>query len=140
MYIDSSHRRSGWTLIEMMVAVAVFSIGAAALGSTFLFSIRSMAALSNYTALDKMNQQAMDAITREIRQSKMIVSYETNALEIVNGEGATVRYMFSEGTERFYRGILQPYGWFRYEVVLDDCNLINFRVGQRNLQRCPTGW
>ena len=68
MFIKHKASRRGWTLVEMMIAVTVFSIGAAALGSTFLFSLRSMAALSNYTALDRMNHHAMDQITQEIRQ------------------------------------------------------------------------
>jgi hypothetical protein len=119
----------------MMVAIAVFSIGAAALGSTFLFSIRSMAALSNYTALDRMNQQAMDLVTREIRQSKMVVNYTTNLLQIVNGEGNTVYYYFvGNGVDRLYRLVEQPNGAWTFDVVLEDCQLINFHVGQRNLK------
>jgi prepilin-type N-terminal cleavage/methylation domain-containing protein len=134
MFIKPSAGRRGWTLIEIMVAMAVFSIGAAALGSTFLFSIRSMAALSNYTALDNMNQQAMDSMTKEIRQSKMIVDYTTNALQIVNGDGDTVTYLFSASVDRLFRIVHEPDGQMNYNVVLEDCSLINFRVGQRNLK------
>jgi prepilin-type N-terminal cleavage/methylation domain-containing protein len=135
MYIKPQTRKRGWTLLETMVAVAVFSIGAAALGSTFLFSLRSMAALSNYTALDRMNQQAMDQITQEIRQAKMAVRYETNLLEIVNGDGNTVYYWFvGDGVDRLYRLVQAPSGEWDYEIILEDCQLINFRIGQRNLQ------
>ncbi len=125
----------GWTLIEMMIAIAVFSIGAAALGSTFLFSIRSMAALSNYTALDRMNQQAMDQLTREIRQAKMVANYTTNLLQIVNGDGDTVYYYFiGNGVDRLYRLVEKPSGAWDYSVLLENCQLINFHVGQRNLK------
>ena len=135
MFIKHRARKRGWTLIEMMVAVAVFSIGAAALGSTFLFSIRSMAAMSNYTALDRMNQQAMDRMTQEIRQSKMAVRYQTNLLEIVNGDGNTVYYWFiGEGVDRLYRLVETPNGDWDYEILLEDCQLIDFHIGQRNLQ------
>lgn len=119
----------------MMVAIAVFSIGAAALGSTFLFSIRSMAALANYTALDRMNQQAMDQITQEIRQAKMVVDFSTNLLEIVNGDGDTVYYYFvGNGVDRLYRVVETPTGELDYNILLEDCSLIDFRIGQRNLQ------
>lgn len=135
MFIKSRVQNRGWTLIEMMVAVAVFSIGAAALGSTFLFSIRSMAAMSNYTALDRMNQQAMDRMTQEIRQAKMAVRYETNLLEIVNGDGNTVYYWFiGQGVDRLYRLVETPDGGWNYEILLEDCQLIDFHIGQRNLQ------
>jgi prepilin-type N-terminal cleavage/methylation domain-containing protein len=135
MFTNRRARKRGWTLVEMMIAVAVFSIGAAALGSTFLFSLRSMAALSNYTALDRMNQQAMDQITQEIRQAKMAVRYETNLLEIVNGAGNTVYYWFvGDGVDRLYRLVQTPSGEWNYDIILEDCQLINFRIGQRNLQ------
>lgn len=146
MCIKPFKRICGYTLIELMVAVAVFSIGAAALGSTFLFSIRSMAALSNYTALDHMNQQAMDQITREIREAKMIVDYSTNALvldgvatghtwlQIVNGDGNTVWYIFSGSAERLYKFTQRADDSYASEVLLEDCSLLNFQIGQRNLQ------
>jgi hypothetical protein len=118
----------------MMVAIGVFSIGAAALMSLFLYSIRSMAALSNYTALDRMNQQAMDLLTREIRQSKMVVDYTTNLLQIVNGDGDTVYYYFvGSGVDRLYRLVQKPSGIWSFDVLLEDCQLIDFHVGQRNL-------
>lgn len=135
MFINSQSGKRGWTLIEMMVAVAIFSVGAAALGSTFLFSIRSMAALSNYTALDRMNQQAMDRMTKEVRQAKMIVSYRTNLLELVNGTGNTVYYWFLGGeVDRLYRLVETPDGQWSSETMLDDCELMEFHLGQRNLQ------
>ena len=135
MSIKPRTSQAGWTLMEMMIAVAVFTIGTAALMSTFTFSLQSMAALSNYTALDRMNQQAMDKMTREIRQAKMVVNYTTNLLEIVNCDGDTVYYWFiGDEVDRLYRLVENPSGEWDYEILLEDCELINFNVGQRNLQ------
>ena len=144
MYIRSKNGRRGWTLMEMMVAAAIFSVTAAAVGGTFLYSIRSMAALSNYTALDRMNQYAMDRITKEVRQSKMVASHTTNLfenieadgkiLEIVNADGNTVYYYFvGGGIDRLYRVVQTPTGDFSFEVMLEDCELLSFNLGQRNL-------
>ena len=50
----------GYTLVEMTVAMAVFSISGLALASVFLFSIKSFAAMGNYAVLDQANREAMD--------------------------------------------------------------------------------
>jgi prepilin-type N-terminal cleavage/methylation domain-containing protein len=43
----------GWTLVELMMGVTVFSICSVAFASIFLFSIRSYAAMANYSVLDQ---------------------------------------------------------------------------------------
>ena len=67
--------RRAWTLVEMMVAVGVFSLVGLALMGTYIFSVKSMASMYNYSLLDQYNRQAMDQLTREIRQSKKVLSY-----------------------------------------------------------------
>src|SRR6516225_5185200 len=85
-----------YTIVEIMVAVAIFSISALALATIFLFSIRSYAAMANYAVLDQKNRQAMDQLTYEIRQAQKVVDYTTNgsasSLIITNGSGVQVTY------------------------------------------------
>jgi prepilin-type N-terminal cleavage/methylation domain-containing protein len=118
--------RRGWTLVEMMVAVGVFSVSSLALGSMFIFSVRSFAAMANYAILDKANRQAMDQITAEIRQAKYVSDYTANppALTLVNGEGKTVIYGFSAGQmTRTVNGARQ--------MVLTNCTLLQFGLFMR---------
>lgn len=75
----SSRCGSGWTLVEAMVGVAVFSIASAAFATIFLFCSRSFTAMANYALLDQYNRQAMDKFTSELRQAQKLTDYTSNA-------------------------------------------------------------
>jgi type II secretory pathway pseudopilin PulG len=120
--------RRGHTLLEMMVAVGVFSISGLALATIYIFALRSFAAQSNYAVLDQANRQAMDLLTREIRQAKQVTSYSTNSITIVNGDDVSVVYYFRPQTKQMIRSASDG----TYKVLLNDCNLISFNLFQRN--------
>ena len=130
MYIRSPKRaRKGWTLIEMCFAVGVFSIAGLALATMFLFSIRSFGALANYAILDEQNRQAMDQLTREVRQAQLVSSYSTNppSLTILNGDNELVTYSFSPSTRQMLRTTSAS-----SRILLTNCNLLQFTLYQRN--------
>ncbi len=123
-------RFAAFTLVEMIVAVAVFSIAGLALSTIFVFSIRSFAALTNYAMLDKENRQAMDKMTREIREAKAVVNYTTNgasSLSILNGDGQAVSYTFSPSTKKMIRQVSGA----ETEVLLTNCDLLSFSLFMR---------
>jgi prepilin-type N-terminal cleavage/methylation domain-containing protein len=124
-----SLRHAGWTLVEMMVAVGIFSIASLALATLFLFSIRSFAVISNYSVLDQQNRHAMDLITKEIRQATEVTSYSTDppSISFKDGDGNPVTYSFSAQT----REMLRTAGG-QSQVLLTNCNLLNFQLYQRN--------
>src|SRR5437764_8959018 len=99
--------RRAWTLIEMMLGVTVFAIAGACLGSLFIFTARSFAAMQNYSILDQYNRQAMDTVTYEIRQAQLISDYSSNAttrtLSLVNGDGQPVTYTFDSPKQQVRR-------------------------------------
>jgi type II secretory pathway component PulJ len=120
---------AAWTLIELMVSVAVFAIAGLALSTIFVFSIRSFAALTNYAMLDKENRMAMDRITREIREAKQIVNYTTNgasSLSILNGDNQTVTYTFDPNSKMMTRQVGGG-----SEVLLTNCDLLAFNLFMR---------
>ncbi|HHY84496.1 MAG TPA: prepilin-type N-terminal cleavage/methylation domain-containing protein [Verrucomicrobia bacterium] len=128
MSIDRTRQR-GWTLVEMMVTVAIFSIASLALATLFLFSVRSFAAMANYAELDQQNREAMDRLTREIRQAREVTSFSTNppTITILNGDSETVTYSF----DPFLRQLRRTAGGVS-EIMLTNCNLLNFHLYQRN--------
>ena len=132
MYIKSHSRFvSAWTLVEMIVATAVFSIAGLALATIFTFSIRSFAALTNYAMLDKQNRVAMDKVTSEIRAAKQVVDYSSNAtsrsLTISNGSGQLVTYTFSGSTKKMIRSVSGGDS----QILLTNCDLLNFSLFMR---------
>jgi len=119
-----------YTIVEIMVAVAVFSISALALSSIFLFSIRSYAAMANYALLDQKNRQAMDQLTYEIRQARNVVGYSSNStsssLTITNGDGLRVTYTFDSPNQQVTRTASGS-----SSTVLTNCSLLNFNLYMR---------
>ena len=118
----------GYTLAEMAVAMGVFSICGIALMSVYFFAITSFASMGNYAILDKSNREAMDLLTREVRQAIQVTSYSTNSITVVNGDSLAVTYLFRPQTKQLIRSASDG----SYKVLLDDCNLINFSLFQRN--------
>jgi len=125
----SGSRKQGWTLVEMMVSIGVFSIAGLALSTIFIFSIRSFAALSNYASLDRENRYAMDTITRELRQAKKVLDYSTNgssSITILSGDDQTVTYTFDSANKQMTRADATS-----TQVLLTNCNLLNFTLYTR---------
>jgi prepilin-type N-terminal cleavage/methylation domain-containing protein len=89
MFIKLKRRKAGWTLVEMMLAVGIFSIAGGAVATAYVFSLRSFQALSNYAILDQQNREAIDRITREVRQANSVSSFDnylSRRLVVVDGD------------------------------------------------------
>ena len=136
MYFRLAPRaKHAWTLVEMMVAVGIFSLGSASLMGLYVFSIKSMASMYNYAVLDQYNRLAMDLLTREIRQSKQVRAYTTNSITILavddTGTASDVRYSFNAGTKEMVRHNLSD---GTTKVLLNNCSLLQFDL----FTRCPS--
>ena len=135
MYIKFAPRtRQGWTLLETMIVVGLFSLVGMALMGTYIFSVKSMASMYSYSLLDQYNRQAMDQLTREIRQSRWVRRYTTNSITILtaNDDGSTgpnVTYSFSPSAKKLLRQ--SPDGT---KALLDNCSLLSFQL----FTRCPS--
>ena len=132
MYIDAAPKPNrGYTLVEIMMAVGIFSIAAAALASLFLFSVRGFASMANYAVLDQYNRQAMDQLTKEIRQAQAFVDCTSNAttrtLSITNGDGLLVTYTFDSARQRVMRAASDG----SRSILLTNCNLLDFNLYMR---------
>jgi prepilin-type N-terminal cleavage/methylation domain-containing protein len=127
--------RRAWTLVEMMVAVGIFSIVGLALMGTYIFSVKTMASMYSYAVLDEYNRQAMDQLTREIRQAKKVLTCTTNSITVQTANpdgsnGPNVTYSFSPSKKRMLRTSTD--GTSR--VLLTDCSLLKFEL----FTRCPS--
>ena len=73
-------RRSGMSLVEMLIAIGISGIVFAAVGTMVFFSGRSYAALANYVDLDNKSRQALDLMSKEIRQMDGVTGSGTTNL------------------------------------------------------------
>lgn len=122
---------SGWTLVEMMVAVAIFSISAAAMCSLYWFGIVSFCSLTDYCSLDSANRLAMDSMTSEIRGAQQLINYSTNPASItfINQSNITVTYTFDPTNTQLTR-----YDGIETAMLLTNCDLLAFHL----FSRCPS--
>jgi len=126
---NAPRRQSAWSLIELMVGLGVFSLSSLALGTIFIYCVRAFAAMANYATLDQYNRQAMDLVTRELRQAIEITGYASNAttrtLTFRDANNQTVTYGFDATKQWFTRNDGTT------KVILTNCNLLNFELFTR---------
>jgi type II secretory pathway pseudopilin PulG len=129
MFIKRTSRRAAMTLVEVMIAMTVFTIAGGAVMTSYVFGLRSFQALSNYAQLDQQNREAMDTLSREVRQANSVFTFQNGAnssMTIVDGNMQNVTYSFNGTAKTMTRtkGVSS-------EVILRDCSLIKFNLGMR---------
>jgi len=112
----------------MLIATGLFGVASAAVCSIYMFSTRSFASLVTYADLDKINRTAMDTLTREIRQARLVSDVQSNSFSLINGDGVSVTYWFNTGLKQFMRSANDGSS----KVLVPNCDLISFSVFQRN--------
>ena len=124
------------TLVEVMVAVAISSILLTMAGSLWLFGSRSFAAMGNYTDLDARSRNALDLMSRDIREATGVTGFNnqttTKSLTITNtaqNTGAT--YLWRASTQTL---VCQKPGQ-PDQVYLTGCDNWSFELFQRVPQK-----
>ena len=70
--------RAGFTLVEASVAVGLGTLVLAVVASIMVYSARTFSAMGNYVDLDLHSRQALDLISREVRQATAVADCRTN--------------------------------------------------------------
>jgi len=118
-----------------MVATALGGLVVAAVMALTFFSARSFAALTNYVDLDNFSRNALDTMSREIRQANRLVSGDDHHLVFehtnpTNGSAFfNVSYTYNPDTKqlvRWQQGVTEP------KVLLQECDFLRFSIFQRN--------
>lgn len=91
IHLQSSSRRggSGFTLVEMLIAMALGGIVLAMVMGAFTYSGTSFAAMGNYADLDRNSRNAVDVLSREIRDSSALIAFSTNSPKFLTFSNAT---------------------------------------------------
>jgi len=125
-------QRSGFTLLETMIAVTLGMIAFAALASLSLFTARSFVAAGNYADLDRASFVALDTMSRDIRQSRELVWFTPYKLTLRDNDGTPLVYEYKPETSQFTR---LKNG--KITVLLEQCDYLKFAIYQRTPN---TGW
>jgi prepilin-type N-terminal cleavage/methylation domain-containing protein len=73
--VPTKKTRQGFTIVEMLVAAALAGLVVAMVMTTFNYSGTSFAAMGNYEDLDRNSRNAVDLLSRQIRNSSALMSF-----------------------------------------------------------------
>jgi len=120
-------RRRGFSMIEMLIGVGVGSLLLTVIGALSLYSGKSLAAMWNYADLNQTSRQALDRMTRDIRQVNRLIDFQSTLLTFEDSDGQSLFFMYNPTTKR-----LRRIKGTTSEVLLNDCEYLSFAIFQRN--------
>jgi len=97
------------------------------IGAMSYHSGRSFVAMVNYADLETRSRNALDTMTRDIRQVTRLTSYTANDLTFQDFDGQPLSYTYNPGNRvlsRTKNGIATP--------LLTECDTLSFSTFQRN--------
>ena len=124
-----TRRRSGITILEVLVSTAVGGVMLAALAMLIFYTGRSFAALANYVDLDAHSRNALDTMSREIRQTERLISGNSTNLVFEDADGTQLSYTYDAGARTLVRS---KDGVADSQPLLKECNFLEFSLFQRN--------
>lgn len=117
----------GFTFPEMLVTIGIGSIVFVAVASLSLYTGRSLAGISNYVELDKNSRNALDILTRDIRQVNFLESFTSNSLVFEDSDKKTLMFIYEPDKKVFYR-VKEG----NTNILLTGCDEMVFCTYQRN--------
>jgi type II secretory pathway component PulJ len=131
-------RRGGFTLMESIIAAAIGTVVFGSIAVFGVFAERSFYALGNYVQLDLKSRNALDTISRDIRQADSCDSscFSSTNLTLLmtdpaSGQAYSVNYNYDPGAQSLFR-IRTVANSGRSTVVLTNCTSFAFSYFQRN--------
>src|SRR5260370_15752981 len=87
----------GHTLMEMLVTLTVGGIILTAAMALYFYSARSFAALGNYGDLDAASRNALDTMSRDIRQARGLTNFASTKLLFTDPDNNSLVYVYDSG-------------------------------------------
>ncbi len=130
---NTRYASSGFSLMELLVAVGISSMLIIAILSVTLFTARSYAAMVNYVDLDNFSRSTLDSMTSEIREADYLIDGTATSMRFqfsnsTNGKNWSVDYIYNPEARtltRIQEG-LEP------KVMLQECNFLELNYFKRN--------
>ena len=123
-YINS-RGRAAFTLVELMVATALSLVLGATIAMLAYFSSRSFVAMTHYTEMGQLSQLALDKMSKEIRQARLLTAYSTNSVTLQDVSGNTLRFTYDPTARTLVRS-----SGGRTNTYLTQCDSLQFKIYQ----------
>jgi hypothetical protein len=98
-----------------------------AVATLWMFSARSFVALGNYGDLDAASRNALDTMSRDIRQTRALTNFINTKLIFDDYDNTPLTYVYDSGA-----GTLTKQKNGANTVLLKQCDYLNFDISQRN--------
>jgi type II secretory pathway component PulJ len=128
MVLKLTNRRktkAGYSLVELMVGLALGMLVLVAVGSIYLFSLTSFATMANYADLNAKNRMASDIISRDIRSASSVASVTSNQL-VLHFAKTDVSYTYDPDL-----GTLTRLQFAQPRTLLKNVDYLGFSLYQR---------
>jgi type II secretory pathway component PulJ len=122
-------RRSRWsqaafTLPELYVSSALGTLVLISMSAVFLFMNRSLNGAANYEELNRQSRQALDLMSRDIRQAACLTNFTPTSLTFTNQDGTLLNYTWDGSNYLTYtNGTLGQGG-----IILSNCLSLKFDI------------
>jgi prepilin-type N-terminal cleavage/methylation domain-containing protein len=133
MFIDlqAEHRLkpshpSGFTLVEMMVVMALIGIAMGMLLGASFYTGRSIASLTDSVTLGMQSRSVIDRMSQKLRQAEAVTAFTTTSITVTSG-GPNLSYTFTPSTRR-----LTEVENGTSKVLLKNCDSLIFDLYKRN--------
>jgi prepilin-type N-terminal cleavage/methylation domain-containing protein len=135
---NQGHRSSGFTLVELCVAMGVGSIVLVMVIGSIGYSSQAFAGLAAYVDLNATSRKALNRVTSDLRQANRCLEYSPNRvlfqqkllLNSTNEITGTVEYIYNQNAGTLTRLEIRP-GVTNRTVLLSDCSKLEFKIFQR---------
>ena len=123
-----TRRQSGMTLVELIVTLGVGGLVLAAVAIVWIFAARSFIAIGNYADMDNASRNALDLMSRDIREAARVSFYATNKITLVNSNATSLSYVFDKNAGTLVRSTSAE-----NKILLRECEYVTFHLSQRNV-------
>ena len=120
-------RRRAMTLMDVLIAATIATILFAMVGMLAVSTARSFKALGNYADLDRASRDALDILSRDVRQARALTNYSPTQISLVDNNNSLLTYNYNSST-----GNLTRQSGGTTKVMLTECDYLNFKIYQRN--------
>ena len=140
----STRPAAGFTLPELLMAMAVASVTLTALMIFTMFAGKSFAAIENYVDLEQKTQTALDVMTRDIRQAQRLTGFGTatfngrkvtNSVSFLDDDGTPLSFAYTNmpsGKDNEPVGVLMRNKNGAVSMLLTNVDYLSFNLFQRN--------
>jgi prepilin-type N-terminal cleavage/methylation domain-containing protein len=127
--LSSSRIKSceAFSLVEMLFAVMISGVALAAAGVITIFMTRSYVAMGNYADLDVASRNALDLLSRDVRQARALTAFNSKSITLRANDNSLLTYTYNPSTSKLTRQSATA-----TTVILEQCDFLAFHVYQRN--------